>query len=407
MQVMFNSQERTLREMVTLTLSAGWKVVKVTKTPGSLFGYLVAEPVAIPDAPDAYPDAVTEVDEPTAHAMSGALMDEPGLAHRALEREQLYRDTSSRCGTPTFGSHMRLSSASETLSRLGAALLRPRTAMRSVSSQSAAPRTPPALKPALSLSASTGKKKRPSPLSVPPTGLYGHGSPTPAQSPRRIPSLTTSPRTEGERVLPQVPPSGPAARTIARRMSLAALRSPSAHGLHITLGPPPPIIPPLPSARTPLSPGTTRTLTRRASQAGLAPLAARSPVPPLPRPVPMRTGPSAEPVSPGSSTQYSPHRLQAGASPVPPPRTPGTLRRRASSAQLPQGVGRRRAGTVAGDGLLRAGTVLRFDAGILPSAYEEARVAREPAVPGVGVLAAAARIAEHGERPGPGSQQSP
>ncbi len=121
MQVMFNSQERTLREMVTLTLSAGWKIVKVTKTPGSLFGYLVAEPVPIPDAPTAAPGVTAGVDEPAPHAtsMSAALIDEPGLALRALEREQLLRDTSSRCGTPTFGSHMRLSSASETLSRAG------------------------------------------------------------------------------------------------------------------------------------------------------------------------------------------------------------------------------------------------------------------------------------------------
>ncbi|KJA22483.1 hypothetical protein HYPSUDRAFT_649614 [Hypholoma sublateritium FD-334 SS-4] len=409
MQVMFNSQERTLREMVTLTLSAGWKVVKVTKTPGSLFGYLVAVPVPrIPDAHDADAGATTEVEEPATNAssMSKSLMDEPGLAHRALEREQQYRDTSSRCGTPTFGSHMRLSSASETLSRLGGALLRPRAVMRSASSPSAAPRTPPSLRPALSLSTSTGKKKRPSPLSVPPAGLHLHGSPTPVQSPRRVTSLTTSPRTDGELLLAQVPASGPAPRAIARRMSLAALRSPSAHGLHVTLGPPPPIVPTLPSARTPLSPGSTRALTRRASQVGLAPFAARSPVPPLPRPVPVSTGPGVEPVSPGSSTQRSPHRVHAGASPVPPPRTPGTLRRRASSAQLPHTVGRRRAGTVAGDGLLRAGTVLRFDAAIVPSAYE-AQAAREPAVPGVRVLAAAARIAEHGERQGTGAQQSP
>ncbi|KAJ7438835.1 hypothetical protein B0H11DRAFT_2356772, partial [Mycena galericulata] len=37
MQVMFNGQERTLREMVALAASAGWKVMCVTKAPGSLF----------------------------------------------------------------------------------------------------------------------------------------------------------------------------------------------------------------------------------------------------------------------------------------------------------------------------------------------------------------------------------
>ncbi|TFK70271.1 S-adenosyl-L-methionine-dependent methyltransferase, partial [Pluteus cervinus] len=44
MQVTFNGQERTLREVVALTASAGWKVTKVVHTAGSLFGYLIAEP---------------------------------------------------------------------------------------------------------------------------------------------------------------------------------------------------------------------------------------------------------------------------------------------------------------------------------------------------------------------------
>ncbi|KAJ6629327.1 hypothetical protein B0H10DRAFT_1700489, partial [Mycena sp. CBHHK59/15] len=45
MQATFNGQERTLRETVALALSAGWKVVRVTKAPGSLFGHIVAVPV--------------------------------------------------------------------------------------------------------------------------------------------------------------------------------------------------------------------------------------------------------------------------------------------------------------------------------------------------------------------------
>ena len=48
MRVMFNSQERTLRELVALALTAGWKVTQVTRTPGSLFGHIVAVPVDIP-----------------------------------------------------------------------------------------------------------------------------------------------------------------------------------------------------------------------------------------------------------------------------------------------------------------------------------------------------------------------
>jgi hypothetical protein len=46
-EVMFNSQERTLREIVELAVSAGWKVVKVTRDLGSLFGYTIAVPVLI------------------------------------------------------------------------------------------------------------------------------------------------------------------------------------------------------------------------------------------------------------------------------------------------------------------------------------------------------------------------
>jgi hypothetical protein len=48
MQVMFNAKERTLREIVALALSAGWKVTKVTRAHGSLFGHILAVPVAIP-----------------------------------------------------------------------------------------------------------------------------------------------------------------------------------------------------------------------------------------------------------------------------------------------------------------------------------------------------------------------
>jgi hypothetical protein len=46
MQVTF-----TLREIVALTLSAGWKVVRITKLPGSLFGHIVAVPVTVPVSP--------------------------------------------------------------------------------------------------------------------------------------------------------------------------------------------------------------------------------------------------------------------------------------------------------------------------------------------------------------------
>ena len=56
MRVMFNAQERTLRELAALARAAGWQVVQVTRAEGSLFGHLVAVPVAIPPAALALPD---------------------------------------------------------------------------------------------------------------------------------------------------------------------------------------------------------------------------------------------------------------------------------------------------------------------------------------------------------------
>ncbi|KAH8096884.1 hypothetical protein BXZ70DRAFT_865118, partial [Cristinia sonorae] len=44
MRVTFNSQERTLRELASLTLTAGWKVEHVSRAEGSLFGHVVAVP---------------------------------------------------------------------------------------------------------------------------------------------------------------------------------------------------------------------------------------------------------------------------------------------------------------------------------------------------------------------------
>ncbi|KAI0310012.1 S-adenosyl-L-methionine-dependent methyltransferase, partial [Amylostereum chailletii] len=44
MQVTFNGQERTLPELVALAASAGWRIVRVAGTEGSLFGHIVAVP---------------------------------------------------------------------------------------------------------------------------------------------------------------------------------------------------------------------------------------------------------------------------------------------------------------------------------------------------------------------------
>jgi hypothetical protein len=131
MQVMFNSQERTLREIVTLASSAGWKVVKVTKAPGSLFGHITAVPTNIP------------IQQKRARAGSGSAFFEAASISAAKlndskiveddEEERRYRGemeiierASSRCGTPTFGSRMELSSVEEALTRFGGGVIRPR-----------------------------------------------------------------------------------------------------------------------------------------------------------------------------------------------------------------------------------------------------------------------------------------
>ncbi len=68
MRVMFNAQERTLRELAALTLSAGWKIVQVTRAPGSLFGHIIAVPVDIPPETLALPT----MDEPEPDLESSA-----------------------------------------------------------------------------------------------------------------------------------------------------------------------------------------------------------------------------------------------------------------------------------------------------------------------------------------------
>lgn len=45
MMAVLNAKERTLRELSTLALSAGWKVSRVTRAQGSLWAYATAEAV--------------------------------------------------------------------------------------------------------------------------------------------------------------------------------------------------------------------------------------------------------------------------------------------------------------------------------------------------------------------------
>ena len=45
MMGMFDAKERTEDEMAALILSAGWKIVDIRRTPGSMWAYTTAVPV--------------------------------------------------------------------------------------------------------------------------------------------------------------------------------------------------------------------------------------------------------------------------------------------------------------------------------------------------------------------------
>ena len=45
MMGLFDAKERTVDELTALLLSAGWKIVEVRRTPGSMWAYTTAVPV--------------------------------------------------------------------------------------------------------------------------------------------------------------------------------------------------------------------------------------------------------------------------------------------------------------------------------------------------------------------------
>ncbi|KIM43500.1 hypothetical protein M413DRAFT_18022 [Hebeloma cylindrosporum] len=319
MRVMFNSQERTLRESVTLALSAGWKIIRVSRTSGSSFGYMVAIPVAVPPQPEKTIDIRSTEGrmgaEPIEIKTQGEVpeYDTPTAAYKEKKRRddmEIIERASSRCGTPTFGSNTRLSSMQEALARFGGGIVKSKGTSRSKSTPFGGARPvppPPSLKPALSLT--TTVRKRPSPLSVPP--LHG-----------------TSPV-----------PSPISPKTITRRMSLANFRSQPLSG---SLAPPPP----LPNAMRqyqPLSPMSPRSavhppILRRASHAQLSQIAAAhthsqqsSPGIASPSLIPVRAGGSTEPALPSSTAG----QLRASVSLGPPADSQGSSRKRSGTVVGP------------------------------------------------------------------------
>ncbi|KAG9311280.1 S-adenosyl-L-methionine-dependent methyltransferase [Chiua virens] len=61
MHISLNGKERTLREFCALALSAGWRVAHMTRPDGSLFAYLVCEPIALPDDAQAIYNAIVPI----------------------------------------------------------------------------------------------------------------------------------------------------------------------------------------------------------------------------------------------------------------------------------------------------------------------------------------------------------
>jgi hypothetical protein len=343
MQVVFNAQERTLREIVELALSAGWKVVSVARSPGSLFGHIVAVPVPIPM-------------QKRVRAGSGsALLDAGkcgsartvGLEHGnagAEEMENMESVGGSRCGTPTFGSRIDLPTFEEAFARFGGERGKVKAgrkenggrgvrmaggSIKSVGREVITPERT-GLKPALPL-----KKKVPSLLSIDPPPQQTPTAPsspvpplarqlessTPPQASRQQQRPFASPSYQE---LPSTPPSPFFARPFQSPVASQRQQPQLQPRQHLTLASPPQIKSP---RRTLQSPPPIRDITTHR----LKPPLTASTTPPLP------------------SSPVSPVPIQL--------RTPVLSRKMSSAAlvspssQLPRSNRLRRSGSMAGLGL--------------------------------------------------------
>ncbi|KAF8218100.1 hypothetical protein K438DRAFT_2006988 [Mycena galopus ATCC 62051] len=352
MQVTFNGQERTLREIVALALSAGWKVVRVTKAPGSLFGHIVAVPVAVPVPPQRRAragsgSAFFDV------GVGGAVNAGVGVSGVEANQMEMVERASSRCGTPTFGSRVDLPSIAEARARFGGGI----GVGRRPFGFGGAPRAPPPPAPLKHAAVLTGppiRKKKPSPLSVAPPpsapspnlSSYRHVT-SPGPQPAQQQQQHTSP--------------------IARRMPQASLRTQSRQQQPLAPSPVPRQAPP-PSPMSPRS----NPLSRRSSYAHLSQTmqlqtqtqnqsqaSSPTPTPQLPPLNTLRHVPSS-PVLKQTHRQHQHHPHAYGHSQPSPP-SPGpsripALTRRASHAQLqlPQTELRKRSGSIVTPSMVRA-----------------------------------------------------
>ncbi|KAK0200006.1 hypothetical protein DFS33DRAFT_1388306 [Desarmillaria ectypa] len=366
MQSVFNGQERTLREIVSLAASAGWKVTKLTKAPGSLFGHIIAVPTSIPIQQRARAGSGSAFLDARKLDLGRGSSIQNITDVGAGEREVMER-ASSRCGTPTFGSRTELPSFEEARARFGGGFIRGlgRRVGFGGSNKSTQLKQAPNL-----IGPSTLKKKKPSPLSLVPS------SPSPVpKSPRHVQS--TSPVT-GRPAYSQPHPPAPAIGTRLPpppspmsprhpRLSLSH-RSSFAHLSQTGQVAPPTMIPirntydsNTPSARsspippsvtrqTPSSPVVPRSLSHHASHAQLSP----SPPSRQSHPSPIAT---RKPLARRASLAQLFIPTSTSTSPVPPlptrpslssPNVPRSTVKQASNAHLSSAVPRKRSETILG-----------------------------------------------------------
>ena len=358
MQVAFNAQERTLKEIVTLARSAGWKVVRVAKAEGSHFGHITALPAEILPG-DGGSIVSSSGDGEACPTVSRRAPPEMGKTQREIAGRAI-----SRCGTPTFGSSTSLPSLE---AKFGGRAIRSRLPALSARWASKANSIID-----LKTENPSTHKKRPSPLSVPPLTVLPPSSPAnkifSSPKPRIVPSLhTRQPLQSNIRPQDDVPSSKQGRDILAPKSPRYPVRRESPSQSHAQL-----VSKGVPSPARPV-------ITRRASHAQLY-KPCLSPPPPLPSSIPVRI--AEEPMSPIS-----------GRSPVPVsgPKTPSNkspaVRRRSSCANLTQSSRARAcsilapplpigAGRGAEIGLLSSsrGTRLQFDKDVFEQPHAKATV---------------------------------
>ncbi|KAJ7821681.1 hypothetical protein B0H14DRAFT_3471315 [Mycena olivaceomarginata] len=297
MQVTFNGQERTLREIVALALTAGWK--------GPV-------PVAVPVSP-----------QRRARAGSGSAFFDMEMVERA----------SSRCGTPTFGSRVDLPSVAEARARFGGGVVGTRRPFGG----SRAPPPPPPLKQAVVLTGPPVRKKKPSPLSVAPPP----SSPSPNLPPYR-PGYVPAPTACATAICiaHNAPyPAGTPSDAVPAAATSCALACPATAAPAFPHVSPPLAQPPF-VVRTPFADRAIAKPKPNSSQA--------------PTPTPQGNTLRHVPSSPVLKQSYRQQPQPSPSSPVP-SRIPA-LTRRASHAQLqlPQTELRKRSGSIVTPSMVRA-----------------------------------------------------